>query len=767
MALELPYVHVRLGDGRPRVESMTRPPPLSSAELSQLLVRDRETRPQNPPGDRVVPLPSGSWAVGRGGFGGITWRILSPHDADAVDHPAWLWRSSRWFDPAAPARGPVPNALPLRSQLDPASRLGGNSSRTAGLLAACVAAIRKGETPVSIIVDPNKLADPAPSGRWFLLALLTVLPPALGRSLRISTFEDAPTAEDWDIVVVREPVFGFRALRPETHPALGGDLPASFILERLLADDIDTVEAAAHWSDPTASDPWAAAVRERRPRTGVSTPFTPHRTQGPGDAEPRRLRLNTPEAWLSLSNRTEDARSRIVATWLTRDAEPPSEGILDAVATVRPAGRDTVEWCQALLRWAEDGPCATAATRLLMQTVDHEPLPLEPSTRGSLFTEAVRLLIRHGLFDEALAAMSGPSASALLEAGAGRVVTEAWVRLPPTRRPTAALDHLVERLLHAEDGDLAIAHLWLALMVQDQDARADHVLMQSANLAAQDPGLRIDALLEALTDSPQAMRWVGHVARLAPPERLWDLVAPVTSGPSDALWEHCVDVRAQTAGPEGRIADLVGLPQPQVARNERELRREAASIRVWHFPDRALSEGASRLANLQTGSELWSWLQLCAADPVSTPDGVLATGVEQLCSHPPTTTDERRATAAMAEGLGMAEGWTAAQHAELLLRLVVSADPDSSGYGKDLALALVRGVARRPDASTQLAAVSDQLCALPPEHPAVVEFLTRLLPMAFTRGVPREYLQTVAPSRWPPSTRESWARIMESLGPTR
>ena len=48
--------------------------------------------------------------------------------------------TARVEDPAAPSRGPVPNALPLRSQLDPASRLGGNGSRTAGLLASCVAA---------------------------------------------------------------------------------------------------------------------------------------------------------------------------------------------------------------------------------------------------------------------------------------------------------------------------------------------------------------------------------------------------------------------------------------------------------------------------------------------------------------------------------------------------------------------------------------------------------------------------------------------------
>lgn len=759
MALELPYVHVRVG-GRPRVDSMTRPPPLKPADLADLLALDRQAQAKTPPGDRALPLESGGWAVGRGGYGGVTWRILTPIDVDIVNHPAWLWRSSRWFDPTAPSRGPIPQPVALRAQLDPAHRLGGGPAQTAGLLAMCVRAVRARQLPVAIVVDPAKVADPAPSGRWFLLALLTILPKALSATLRISTFEHNPDPESWDIVICQRPTPGFHNLKPESHPALGADLPASFVLERLLADDPETVEEASEWAVEGASDPWAAAIRERRP---AGTITSPGRT--PEGAEPRRLRLNTPEAWLSLSNRSADKRSQIVTVWLDRQPEPPSELILEAVATIRPPGRDTEAWCESLLAWAEDGPCATKATLLLLQAVDTEPMPHEPSTRASLFTEAFRLLLKHARYDEALSATNGTTAQALLEAGAGRVVVQAWARLPANRRTLTALDALVDRLLHSEDGDDAANHLWLSLMVEDQETQADRVLQNIAAIAATEPNTRIEALIESLVGSPQAMRWVGHVARVAPPERLWDLIAPVTSGPSDPLWEHCVDVRAQTSGPEDRIGDLVGLPQPQVARNERELRRVAASVRVWHFPDASVSEGSSRLAQLPNRSPIWAWLSLCAATPEQTPSSLLAESIDLLCERPPSTSDERGATSAMAEGLGMAPGWTASQHAECLMRLVLAPDPTRTSYGSDLARALVRGVSRRGDASGQMALISDQLCALPPEHPAVVAFLNRMLPLAFTRGVPRDYLHMVQPSTWPPGTRDAWARIMESLGP--
>lgn len=768
MALELPYVHVRLGSGKPRVESLSRPAPLTPEDLTTLLALDVETQPQQPPGDRVVPLSDGAWAVGRGGFGGVTWRILSAADASRVPHPAWLWRSSRWFDPAAPPRGPIPNALPLRAQLDPASRLGGGSERTAALLASTIASLRRGSAPVAVVIDPTIVADPAPAGRWFLLALITMLPPSIRERLTMSTFEGNPSPEEWDLVVTSQPPAGFLHRRPEDHPALGGDLPATFLLECLQDDNPELAEEAAGWSQAGSADPWAAAIRQRWGGRHTATPAGERRRHprptDPG-APPRRLRLNTPEAWLSLSHRSEEERGRIVAAWLDREgALPPTESILGAVSHIRPKGADTGRWCEALLDWAEAGPSRVVATRLLADVVDNEPLPLEPSTRASLFTEVIRLLLDLGLFTDALAALSGPTAVSLAEAGAARVLTEAWVQLPQSRRPEAALSELVTMVIASPDGDEVVSHLWQALMVEERDNRADFVLREVCLRASMDNTVNLDALLAVLADSPQAMRWVGHAARIAPPHLLWSLVAPVCSGPNDPLWEHCVDVRSQHAAPEDRIADLVALPQSQIKRLERELRRAAANVRVWRFPDESVAEGAARLADLPDRSQLWIWLHLCAAPPAATADGLMAAIVGAFCTRPPSNTEERRAAAAMAEALGAADGWSPLLHAELLLRLSLAPDGDGSGFAHDLSSSIARGMGRRSDNARHFAAVTDQLGGLPPEHPALAGFLNRLLPLAFPRGVPPDYINAVDSTRWTTPTVEAWRRVVESLG---
>ncbi|MFK7930339.1 MAG: hypothetical protein AB8H79_19275 [Myxococcota bacterium] len=632
------------------------------------------------------------------------------------------------------------------------------------MLASVIAAIRRRDKPVAIVVDPLHLADPAPSARWFILALLTVLPPQMRHGLRLSTFEDRPAADEWDLVVVNHDAEGFTLLRPTERPMLGGDIPASFVWEALSNQDPDLAERAAGWWLAGAPDPWSAGVRKSRPERSSAT-AAPAQADSPHQSQPRRLRLNTPEAWLSLSNRSSEERARIIAAWLERDSPAPTEEILGAVAMIRPIGHDTEPWCTRLVEWADDSPCAVAATQLLTQTIDVEPLPLEPSTRASLYTEAVRLLIQHGLFGEATAAVSGPCSDALLRAGAGRVVAEAWTHLPITRRPLTSLNALVGRLLRSEGGDDAVSYLWLALIIADQDARADHVLQQVARLAATEDGIQIQTLLTNLSGSAQAMRWVGHVARVAPPQRLWSLVAPVTTGPEDQLWEHCVDVRSHSAAPEDRIADLVGLPAPQVARNERELRQVAASVRVWRFPDAAVAEGAARLSDLPDRAAVWPWLHLCASDPALDAEGTRNAIIEHLGVYPPPGQHERQSALAMSEGLGAAVGWTPPRHAGVFIQLLRAPDGDSSGFAVELARSLSRGIARRADAGPHFAAITSEICSVGSTHKLVDTFLKSVLPMAFARGVPESYVAGVDASGWSATTRSSWARIVDSLGP--
>jgi hypothetical protein len=763
MSLSLPHVHVRFTGETPTVEAAGVP----AEVVRELVALDQRAAPSTTPGDRARPVGEG-WAVGRGGFGGVVWRIVPGAAREQLAHPAWIWRSSRWFDPTAPPVGALPGPLALRGALDPAARLTGGAERTASLISGIVSRLRRHEGPIAVVVDPAVLPDPAPAGRWFLLALLTVLPPAARARLRVSSFEASPAPGAWDVVVTPSAPAGYRAMLPGEPVDLANDVPARFVLESLLADDPEQVERAALWAEPNDSDPWGAAVHRRwialiPPAPSPEAP--PPTRERPAAAPPRRLHLNTPEAWLSLSDRRDEERAAIVRAWANRpDAPPPAEAILGAVIQIRPRGRDVAVWIEALLRWAETGAARLAAVRELGAVLEAEALPLEPAVRASVWTEYIASLLDLGQFGEALAACDDASARALIQAGAGEVVAEAWTQLPASRRPEGALRALVERLCDSPKGQPGLTHLWQALIVQEHDTRADVLLQVVGDRAARGACCPIHTLLDLLAGSPQAMRWVGHIARKAPPTALATLVAPVTSGPGDPLWEHFLDVRSQHAPAEHRIADLIGLPLELVRRSERDLRDVIASIRVWRFPDRAVAAGAGRLASIDGVPALWSWLQLCASGPDQRPSSGTASLVDALCLRPPTSNDERSAVWMMTEGMGAAEGWTPPQHAELLLRLALTPSSVDPNLPLDLGASLVRGVARRADAAVHLAALTDQVALLPPGHPATQVFLQRLLPVAFSRGVPAAYIRAVRPGSWSAPTRDLWQRIIQSLG---
>lgn len=764
MSFALPHVHVQLTGAGAHVESMTTSAQFGESVGAELLSLDRETAARPLPGDRAVPLDGGAWAIGRGSFGGVVWRLVPPEAAKKLTHPAWIWRSSRWFDPTSAPTGPLPGTVPLRSQLTPAARLCDDPSQTIDLLASTVAGLRRPNGPIAVVVDPNTVADPAAAGRWYLLALLTILPPAVRVRLRVSSFEARPAAGAWDVVITSAPPDGYRTLRPGDGAPDTHDVPPRFILERLGADDPETLEQAAHWSDAGDSDPWGAAIRQRWVVAEPSRTL-PQTRPSHERRRPPRLRLNTPEAWLSLTDRTDEERGRIVQAWLEHHAETaPTESILGAIGRVRPSGHCVMPWTEALLRWTDAGPSRVAAAKILGITLDDELLPGGVTTRAALWTEYQISLMELGQFDEALAACSGVSAQALIDAGAGQVVTEAWVRLPNNRRPEGGLRDLVGRLSDSASGQGGLIHLWQALMVQEQDAQADVVLHEIATRQGHSPRCPIDRFLQILAGSAQATRWVGHVARSASPSQLARLIDPVTSGAHDPLWEHCIDVRSQHGSPEERIADQISLPEPQVARLEHELRDLAATVRVWRFPAPLVAAGAQRLAGLEGASMIWRWLHLCASPAQDRPSGGIAALIDGLARTPPATAAERAAVWTMSEGLGMAEGWPPVQHAELLLRLGLVTGAADPNFLLDLGASLARGIGRRADAADHLARVTEQIAVLPAGHPAAQLFLKRLLPVIFAKGVTETYTRAVDTTGWPPENRSLWLRILKSLG---
>ncbi|TVQ91417.1 MAG: hypothetical protein EA397_10210 [Deltaproteobacteria bacterium] len=759
MTLALPHVHVRLEADGPRVDSSHPELGISRSELERLLDLDRESSSVHPPGDRAYPLEGGRWAIGRGSPSGFTWRIVPSEVALKLRHPAWLWRSSRWFDHTAPPTGPIPGPLPLRTSIEAARRLAGGSRPCACLIAGVVAALRTQELPVAILLGEHDPEDAVHASRWFLLSLLTLLPRPIREVLRLSGYEHRPDPSDWDVILTSEPPEGFFILRIGEDPALADDLPATFLFDRLQADALEQAEEASGWYEPDADDPWAEGIAPRwnQSRPTLAEPGAPSLGTG-------RLRQRSPEAWLSLVGQPEAHRAREVKAWLDGAPEAPSEDVLGAITRVRPRNSHSDAWARALLRWADEGPSAMAATLELGVTLEREPLPMPPAVLSSLWTEYVMLLLHHARFSDALAACESPAAHTLIAEGAGQVVADAWVHLPSSRRPEGALLSLVDELLASPNGPDALAQLWQALMVDEHDGRADMLLRRIASTIDRNPDVELDPLLSVLAQSPQAMRWVGHVARHTTSRRLSSLVSPVTSGPHDPLWEHCIDVRAQVCPAEVQIADQLGMPEAQIQRAERELRERVAEVQFWRFPDVDIADGAARLALADGASPIWSWLEICARPPERNGRTNLATRLTRLCAFPPAQHKERRSLWVMTECMGSAEGWSAASHAALLVRFSLTSDPEDGSFILDLSTALARGVAKGAGGAQRLAHVTDELCTLPEGHPATETFLRRILPVVYTRGVPKDYIKEVNPSKWHKATLATWQRVVKSLG---
>lgn len=757
MSATLPHVQIRFQGTRPKVVSSDRRPGLTRIDLDRLLALDRMER-ETSPGDRAYPLSNGRWAIGRGLSDGFVWRIVSPEIAERLQHPAWLWRSSRWFDPEAPPTGPVPGPLPLRTSIEAARRLTGGSAQCAALLAAMVAGLRAGDRPIAVVLDQQSIDDNVHATRWLLLSLLTLLPKPLRQGLRLSAFEPEPSAQDWDLVLTTTKPQGFRCIVANEPLDVSHDLPATFLLDRLKADALEQAQEASQWLDEGAEDPWASAI-ERLWDQSAPTLSTPAPSRRPNT----RLHLTTPEAWLALIGRPEAERHAAVRSWLETSTDSPTEAALGALSRVRTRGVDTNEWVRALLRWADVGPCAVQATLELGRTLELELLPQEPGVLASIWTEYLLLLLKHGRFSDALAACESPTAHRLIDQGAGHVIVEAWVHLPSSRRPESALIGLVDSLRTAPHGGAALTQLWQALMVDENDGRADLLLQRVAGAVSHDSGLDLTPLLKSLAASPQAMRWVGHVARQASPRVLGALVEPVTNGGLDPLWEHCVDVRAQICPPETQIADQLGMPEAQVQRSERELRDRAADVQFWRFPDIDIADGAARLAEVDDASALWSWIELCARPPSPQSQQTVPTIVTRLCAAPPAREVERRSLWTVTESLGAA-GWSPAQFAGLLIRLALAHDTEDGAFSMDLSTALARGIARGPSGAKTLAEVTNHLGTLPDGHPATDRFIRRILPITYARGVPAGYTEAVQASDWPESTHSLWRRVVQSLG---
>lgn len=787
MALVLPRIVVDLTGPAPRARgqhgALLRP-----GELTWLLGfdQDRGVRAGSGTVDRCVALGGRRWAVGRRHAGHVIWRLLDEDAVRRLGHPAWLWTRDWWFDPTLPddRPGPTPPALPLRTVLQAAAPLAESRRRLIKTLAATVAALRRrqlGERPqpVAVVVPTAVVTSASAPARSFALALLTCLPPDLRDAARVAVGELAPDPERLDLVVCDAAPAGFQLVDAADPPGEGDDLVAYYIRNRLHAGDSEAVEAAAFLSSD-APDGWGEAVAAllRQGGPGLSDFGDEALARDPegtvraiaarlraGATVDERLldilvkvtlRTRDPRPWLALVGRPAVVRARAVQALLARSSDLEPKGpLIKALGALYPPGAEIGPWLEALLGWVQAGH--PQAVEVLQHTLLDWPASRTRATRASLWSEVVRTLVRLRRYDAAMDAVVSPLSRELAREGAGRAVASNWGAIPAEVRSPEKLAELVDLLAEAADAGPAVAMLFR--YIRDSQAEVLALVTRWTALArADDPD---DPVLELVRSSDYLADWVRDAVQRGAPEEAELLVSRLARGPEDPVWEVAAEALfdPDADDPRGQLLAMrpLGSAVARLAGRSHELL--GLTLSSARYPDPELTELARELAEVPGRSQVWPWIAISAAPTGRFDDATVDATVAAFCEAPPASVAEQELALVSARALGEADGAEPIDHARWIVRLCLAPD-DGTAFQIALATAMVQGLATQPEAAVRMAAITNLLLDLEADHPALLTFVTYLLPNAWLGGLPRMYIQAVETERLHDSIATTWRDLV-------
>ncbi len=754
--MQLPRIQVDL-HGRTTSAQTQQTGALRPGELSLLLSYDDGDVPFGHPSiERVLPLEEGRYAVGRrNATHGTCWRIVDAEAAPRLGHPAWLWTEDEWFDTEADpdADGRIPPVLPLRAQLPNSVSFAGRRKRTIKTLAATVAALRKalndnGGRPVAVRVTPQALHAKDRPARWFILALLTSLPPAARARLRIGVGELAPDPGLFDLIVTSSTPNGFSIIDAADPPNEGDDLAAYYIRNRLHANDPEAVEAAAFLT-AEGDDPWGEGVarllRDAIPGvTSVSDEMLKSTPEGAVRALVARLRagadvdaalmtqlikvtLDTrdPRPWLPMLNRPATVRAKSVQA-LLRHAKKfrPKQDLVRVLGLIYPRGADLTLWVPALLGWIKTGRSVGRSVDVLQQTLLDWPTSTIKATRASIWSEVVHAFIKRGAYDAACRAVVSPLSREMCRDGASEAVVGNWVAIPVDGRNPKYLAELVDLLLMSSAGELATMRLYEQLA--DDPSQTSLIIHEWCRAFGTN---RVDDPLFRMTrDTPALDYWVEAAIARRTPEHIREMLSD--AGPGDRIWVRAEAAQGRLFGGDAhaRFIAMANLTPGHQALEPVALGVVHAALDGAQFPDFALSEVARLFINVQGGSPLWPWITITATRPGNFDDATIDATVVDFCESPPPLEEERKLAATCARYLGASSGCEPMDHARWVVRMAMA--PDSGiGFNDALEVALIEGIAARADAREHMAGISKAMLSLPNEHPALGRFLNELVPI--------------------------------------
>ena len=753
----LPRVRITFEGTRRRVRA-SRNAAIAPEEAKRLAHLDT-AKDRFPPGDRSLTLGSSRWAVGRGSPEGTTWRIVPRSALGSAPHVGWMWGQNHWFDQSSQPVRSRPQPLLLRAILPRALPVTPTYESLARLLGGAIAGIRRGD-PVAIAVPTSVLLHPRNPTRWFLLALLGSMPRIIGQDLRLSSRESEPRAEDWDVVFTDQPRPGFRFLTP--NMAEVDDEPvARFVTSRLLEDAPEAVEAVAAQTDPDCEDPWLAGLK----RYMVEAPDLVPSMEAEGDQLVRGIVLRIRSGlsgdskfaskiaevatstqdtriWRELASRPDEERAEPFIRWLdSATVEGLTAPQIRALDRVRPPGTGATKWAELVAQWVVDSGDFGAGISILERALLDDTT--DRKVRANAWMQLITGLGQAGRNREAVACLDS-TVSAKISADVGcRALTHPWLQLSRRGRTTESLDRLLELAMTAPDGQSAAAQLYTGL--KDSSPALTQQLLEVWGAYCAKNRQRPPKAMRSLEDS-QHQAWMQGVLSIDPmPEVVIALMSAVGHEPTDGqAWSTIEGVWSETNAAElrQRLIWLAGIATAGAPGAEVPARQRLVDLlEDLDFPDRELAMVAAALAGIETASPVWMWTAATAAVPGQFDDGTTDATVIAFCHEPVSGMAEQRAAELCAERLGESPSWDPVDQARWVVRLATV--PQEPPQARLLGRHLMMGAAMRRDGPTRVAAITNAMLGLPPDHMALTQYLEGLLPAAWPNGAPQTCVEAI------------------------
>jgi len=556
---------------------------------------------------------------------------------------------------------------------------------------------------------------------------------------------------------------GFYIIDAANPPASDHDLPAYYVGNRLLANDLEAVAARARastaqaWEDEireliVAGEPGVSIVTdellERDPEGAIQAVAARIQAGAPMDDDIRdqlvavTLRTGDPRPWVRLKPGPAVGRARAVQALLgRRDDLRANRQLVSALGAAYPEGANLKPWATALLAWLRNPALAKTCLKLLERTLLKWPGTSTRPVRTSVWPDVVGTLVDLRLFDLALGAIVGPVAEELSLDGASRVLVRCWGVIPPQIRRPEQLERLVELVLDAVDGDNTISTLFdICRRAPGESETLIRRWTQVVGTA--DP--EADPLYDVLRGTPQESIWMMCAVQQAPEEDLEEVIASFKGAPDDAVWLEIERARAGKyhVDPRSRFTALIRLEPgfPALEKGARTLALPA--VEAASFPDGDISRVALSMIAVPGRSDVWPYVAITSSEPPDFDLQTLDATVSEFCENPPLSELELDITEVCTRQLGLAESWSAFEHAQWLLRLVLAPD-DGNKIHIALAITMVQALTQRPDAVQRLAEVTQAFLELPQQHPGIYYYARHLLPNAWAGGMPRLFIKKV------------------------